>query len=753
MNKLSLLCTCFILYNITSGQNQPEFGNQVDMGLIENSDLWEASGVVESRKNSHVFWSHNDRNHHNRLFAFNSIGKNLAVFWVDGIVNRDWEDIAIGPGPTQGIDYLYVGDIGDNEAVHDFYNIYRIPEPEVNYLQDPIETTLYGAETITYQYPDGMRDAETLMLDPITKDLYVVSKREFEDIRVYRIPYPQSTDSVIILEHLATLNLWSISGGDISPSGFEILIKDYSYIYYWSRNQGQNLWEVFNTDPIIVPYVEEVGGEAVCWASDDMGYYTLSEEWRGFDTHLYFYPRINPSTVVINEIIQNPLAVHDVMGEWFEIYNNSSETVNLNGWIIRDDDTDYHVISETLILSPGEYLVLGNNSDFNTNGGVNVDYQYDNFGLDNTTDEIVIVSDQGETIDNVAFDNGTTYPISEGTSIALRDPNMNNNFGLHWKESKVIFGDGDKGTPGLSNSAVYEMSIKDIQFTTDPSGISPFVDQKVTVSGIVTVEPRGQFVDWFFIQESVGKWSGINTEYRSTNAEKGDSIKLTGTVMEVNGGLTKIGNVYEFEILKKNVFGINPVQVTTGDIGPGGSNSEAYEGILIKTSGICDNDNLGWREWSMDDGSGSVRVYNGFWGDFVPVLGEYYEVTGIQYFRNGNFQIFPWNRSDVITTIETDHKTIRPNVFALDQNYPNPFNPITTIKYSIPKLSFVTLKIFDVLGNEVAVLFNEEKPVGNYEVGFDATNLSSGVYFYRLQVYAPGRAGEFTDTKKMVLLR
>jgi hypothetical protein len=88
-----------------------------------------------------------------------------------------------------------------------------------------------------------------------------------------------------------------------------------------------------------------------------------------------------------------------------------------------------------------------------------------------------------------------------------------------------------------------------------------------------------------------------------------------------------------------------------------------------------------------------------------------------------------------------------PSNFRLSQNFPNPFNPTTTIKYSVPKLSFVTIKVFDVLGNGITVLVNEEKHVGNYEVEFDATKLSSGVYFYRLQ------AGDFVDTKKMVLLK
>ena len=81
------------------------------------------------------------------------------------------------------------------------------------------------------------------------------------------------------------------------------------------------------------------------------------------------------------------------------------------------------------------------------------------------------------------------------------------------------------------------------------------------------------------------------------------------------------------------------------------------------------------------------------------------------------------------------------------QNFPNPFNPITTIKYQIPKLSFVTLKVYDVLGKEIAILVNEEKSAGEYEIEFDGNNLTSGIYFYRLQ------AGNFVETKKMVILK
>ena len=95
--------------------------------------------------------------------------------------------------------------------------------------------------------------------------------------------------------------------------------------------------------------------------------------------------------------------------------------------------------------------------------------------------------------------------------------------------------------------------------------------------------------------------------------------------------------------------------------------------------------------------------------------------------------------------IEESPKTI--GYFSLSQNHPNPFNPSTVINYEIPKASIVRLKVYDVLGREVATLVNEEKPAGRYNVTFDASKYSSGIYFYRIT------AGDFSQIKKMVLLK
>jgi hypothetical protein len=98
-----------------------------------------------------------------------------------------------------------------------------------------------------------------------------------------------------------------------------------------------------------------------------------------------------------------------------------------------------------------------------------------------------------------------------------------------------------------------------------------------------------------------------------------------------------------------------------------------------------------------------------------------------------------------ITNANEDGK--QPDDFILFQNYPNPFNPVTSLQYTVGSRQYVTLKVYDLLGNEIATLVNEEKPAGKYEVQFIASNLSSGIYYYRLE------ANRSAQTKKMILLR
>jgi len=143
------------------------------------------------------------------------------------------------------------------------------------------------------------------------------------------------------------------------------------------------------------------------------------------------------------------------------------------------------------------------------------------------------------------------------------------------------------------------------------------------------------------------------------------------------------------------------------------------------------------------------RIHNGI---VDTLLSELPRPGGMVFNPHGDLFITSFQNNTILkvtnlpTVIEDNHTSVV-NKFSLEQNYPNPFNPSTSIQYRVSSTSNVSLKVYDVLGNEVATLVNEEKPAGSYEVKFDAAGLSSGIYFYKLQ------AGTFTETKKMTLIK
>ena len=265
------------------------FENGVNMGLLEHSDLIEASGIAASVKNPGVLWTHNDSGNPNQIFAINENGTHLGLYTIQGAASRDWEDIALGPGPLEGKSYIYIGDIGDNGKINEDKYIYRVLEPAVDAGQSPVTITLSNVETITYQYPDGKWDAETLMIDPLTKDIYIGSKST-PTTKVYVAEYPQSTTTTLTLQLLGELGITAVTGGDISQDGSEILIKDYFFIYHWFRYPGETVWDALSRTPKTVPYTIVLQGEAVCFNPETKGYYTVNEEYEYL--YFHFYPSI-----------------------------------------------------------------------------------------------------------------------------------------------------------------------------------------------------------------------------------------------------------------------------------------------------------------------------------------------------------------------------------------------------------------------------------------------------------------------------
>jgi hypothetical protein len=265
------------------------FGGPEDRGALTNQEMDESSGLVVSRQNPNFIWTHNDSGDENRIFLLRTDGTWANTFYLRGVENRDWEDIAAGPGPREGINYLYIAEIGDNRAEFPFKHIYRFPEPDVTItLHDyPVN----DIETITFVYPDNiLMDAETLLVDPWTKDIYIITKREFP-VTVYRLPYPQSTTDTIVAELYGVLPFTMAVGGDISADGRMIIVKSYDRVYLWQRNENETIANAFMKRPLRLTYVPEPQGEAIGFTPDGNGYYTLSEVRDGIWPRLYYYSR------------------------------------------------------------------------------------------------------------------------------------------------------------------------------------------------------------------------------------------------------------------------------------------------------------------------------------------------------------------------------------------------------------------------------------------------------------------------------
>ncbi len=257
---------------------------------VPDTRLQEVSGIVASRKFPGVLWVHNDSGDKPRIFAIDTSGQTLGSVLLAGKKAYDWEDIAIGPGPQPEVDYLYIGDIGDNFARRSFKSIFRIAEPDVAKLKEKGSLTLHQIDTIRFRFSDGPRDSETLLCDPLTKNLYVISKRE-NRVHVYELPFPQQTHQIFVAPKIADLPLTLLTGGGISPDGKFIILKNYVQVFLFKRSNSQSIASAFAHFPDFLPYVEEPQGEAICFSADERGYFTISEKSRNLPLYLYFYPK------------------------------------------------------------------------------------------------------------------------------------------------------------------------------------------------------------------------------------------------------------------------------------------------------------------------------------------------------------------------------------------------------------------------------------------------------------------------------
>lgn len=279
------------------GQPCPEFANGMTMGTAAHTDLVEISGIVASRKNNNVFWVHNDSGDLPRIYAIRGDGTYLGTYNLVGASAVDWEDMAIGPGPFPGVDYLYLADTGDNSRVRASIALYRVQEPVVDQYQTPTTTDLTGVAELPMQYPVEVHDCETIFADPVNGNIYLVTKEPGTPAQIYSNPAPHTADLLVTLDWITEIPVGPvlITGGDLSPFANEILLRTYFAIYLWAFTPGEALWNVFLDPACSMPMVLEPQGEAICFAADGEGYYSISEQSGQGPRPLYFYARTSVS--------------------------------------------------------------------------------------------------------------------------------------------------------------------------------------------------------------------------------------------------------------------------------------------------------------------------------------------------------------------------------------------------------------------------------------------------------------------------
>jgi len=288
--------------------NYAQFQPRVTKGTVYDDNVDESSGLAVSRLHTDVVYTHNDKGGLNRLFAIDvTTGTVVATITINNVTNYDWEDLAYGPcagdcdefGICRGSSYcIYISETGDHGGSGSLNNIYMIREPKV--MQD---TSVDVVDTLKFRWTE--EDCETLMIAP-NSQLYVVSKVKGGRAMIAQLPSSAwGGDRVTLnMAHTGILKVTTDhhdpQGGDISPSGTEMLLVFEDDVMYYSVPDGDFIKAVNNQLPQNLTetvYTRVPSCEAIAWTPQGPteGFYTISE---GTNQTIYFYRKNNQNQVV-----------------------------------------------------------------------------------------------------------------------------------------------------------------------------------------------------------------------------------------------------------------------------------------------------------------------------------------------------------------------------------------------------------------------------------------------------------------------
>ena len=282
---MKLLLNCFLLLAaLASCTQEPQAPKTVQL-LFDSIPVAkplaplvsEISGIAGSKTVAQHLWGHEDSGNPPQLYLIKQDGTVQKKIFLKGATNRDWEDMA------RAGDDLYIADIGDNNRAYTEYAIYKFREPAAD------TDTVYNFEKIQFQYPDGAHDAEALLIDPTTKDIYLITKRDNPSL-IFKIAFPYSSTEINTAAKVGALTYSGVVSAALSPDAKEIIVKTYTALYHYKKN-SQSIEAGLQITPVPLPYRMESQGEAVTFAADNSGFFTLSEKGFTNSVSLYFYKR------------------------------------------------------------------------------------------------------------------------------------------------------------------------------------------------------------------------------------------------------------------------------------------------------------------------------------------------------------------------------------------------------------------------------------------------------------------------------
>lgn len=282
--------TSACLQGQTAWPEKPVPSTSERVAILEDKRIKEGSGLCLSGRDSAIFWTLNDSGGEPCVFAIDRDGKTRAKVRVRDAANFDWEDIASGKDEKSG-PALFIGDIGDNFSVRASIQVYEIPEPDIVAAGQPVTETETGAPKIwRANYPDGKHNAESLLVHPQTKRLYIVTKSEDGKSALYAFPEELKKDTSMTLEKVVDVTFPVLvragkrphdncmtTGASFAPDGTRMVVATYSSLYEWKLAPNQLLADALKQPPVRIEPELLRQVEGVCYDNDSVTLWEISE--------------------------------------------------------------------------------------------------------------------------------------------------------------------------------------------------------------------------------------------------------------------------------------------------------------------------------------------------------------------------------------------------------------------------------------------------------------------------------------------